>query len=163
MKAYLLFLSLVSLSISYVASANTEGYAQSFEVQMDSNTIALTVPSGKVFVLRKLHIDTTYKWEIRKAEIPWLFGQTQISDTKVISLSPDIDFPDNTAIVSSGQVLKLMGNRYTEKTYYTIIGYFRDVQTVSCIEYLDSDINKDCVVNFKDLALIANDWLTSTS
>jgi hypothetical protein len=34
---------------------------------------------------------------------------------------------------------------------------------LDCSVYLDSDINQDCNVNLLDLAIMANEWLQSTS
>jgi len=158
----LLFFTFLLLPTSCFANNYIDGYCQSFKVPQNANVIAMTVPAGKEFVLRKLHIDLLLdKWEIQKDEVPWLFGVH--SSNQYYTTSPtDLDFPDGTAVVGSGQVLKLIKCPAGYDYYLTMIGYFRDVENPVCQKHLDSDINKDCKVDFADFAILANEWLATS-
>jgi len=40
--------------------------------------------------------------------------------------------------------------------------YRGQYEPLECSEYLPGDLNRDCCVNFKDVAIVANDWLVCT-
>jgi len=129
---------LLVLLVCVVCQAK-EPFCQSYLLMSDVDDVnVFTVPQDSEFVLLYLSVDS-----------PGSFWQIDIDDEMFLMGEPNTTkyFPDGIAIVGTGKTLKLKLSGI-----YTIAGYFRTI----CNE---SDLTGDCLTNFYDLAILANDWL----
>jgi len=146
-----LFLLSVMLSSACTVFAQTESFCQSYVVYgADVNAIA--VPQNKEFVLLKLYVDCIDgDWQININDKMWLIGAHLTAKNYV---SSSRDFPDGSAVVTSGKNIILKKNSQGQSLYYTLIGYFREASP-----RLPADLSGDGKVNFLDLAIFASQWL----
>ncbi|MHC4397235.1 MAG: hypothetical protein ACYS1A_16480 [Planctomycetota bacterium] len=163
MKQSLTILIVCLLTSVALAVEEREGYCKPFVVPPDSNETILTVPDGNNFVLLKLHAShETRAYEFWSLQVD---GNPLLDDYfSVVSYTSSIgyqhqathDFPDRCVVVKCGETLKAVNLNNSVPLYITLIGYFYDA---TCISPPVSDLNKDCKVNFADLAVLAKEWL----
>jgi len=130
---------LLVLLVCVVCQAK-EPFCQSYCVGQFGDVNAIIVPQDREFVLLYLSVEFfgSSLWQIDIDDKMFLMGMRDTT-TKY--------FPDGIAVVGTGKTLKLKVD-----AIYTIAGYFRTI----CNE---SDLTGDCLTNFNDLAILANDWL----
>jgi len=146
------------LFILLFSSCNTfakEPFCQSFVVY-GQDVKAFTVPEGKKFVMLKVYVDCwDGQWQINKNDELWLIGNHDQTKNYVASFR---EFPDGLAVLNGNERLTLKKNPNVQYIYYSIVGYFQDISEPVCQSYPNSDINKDCKVNFEDLIFLAREW-----
>lgn len=113
-----------------------EGYCEYLETAANSSQIIFTVPLGKQFVLRKLHIrfreySFDRRWCLETNDRTVLDGGIVYNESGGDGLkwSGTHDFPDKCVVINAGEILKVV-NEITDERYIlktTIIGYFRDI------------------------------------
>jgi hypothetical protein len=167
MKQSLTILFVCLLTSVSLAVEEREGYCKPFVVPPDSNVTILTVPDGNNFVLLKLHAshgDDTYElgWSLKVDGNPLFDDYFNVigSRPRDTGIKAPIhqtmhDFPDRCVVVKCGQTLEAV-NSNSHSWNITIIGYFYDAR---CSSPPVSDLNKDCKVNFADLAILVKEWL----
>ena len=121
-----------------------ERLCQSYEVQND--VVAFTVPENKEFVLLLLHVIGDNMWQIDVNDSMFLMGYQRDANP-----STQLQFPDDTAVIGPGKTLTLKSLAGT--TYYTMVGYYRDINPLA------GDLDNNGFVNFADFAVLANNWL----
>jgi hypothetical protein len=162
MKKYLIAIFTLILPISVWALDEREGYSAVFEVNQPMTIF--TVPQGKRFVLLQLnsHYDN---YGVHGQCIILKADERIIVDGKTLFFLYgsfailNHDFPDRCVTVNAGEALNLTlhDNCNSEITpVINIVGYFYNV---ICISPPVSDLNKDCKVDFTDLAILASEWL----
>lgn len=168
MKQLLTILFVCLLTSTALAVEEREGYCKPFVVPPDSNVTIMTVTDGNNFVLLKLHgildnIPSTLGWSLEVDGNPLfddyfnLVGSRPGSASAYTSIYDTThEFPDRCVVVKCGQTLKAVNSHSSDSLHITVIGYFYDA---TCVSPPVSDLNKDCKVNFADLALLAEEWL----
>ena len=167
MKQLLLILFVCLLTSTALAVEEREGYCKPFVVPPDSNVTILTVPDGNNFVLLKLHAShqdypNDCCWSLKVDGNPLFDDYFKVVGTRPGSSSymPIVnathDFPDRCVVVKCSQTLEAVNSNPSTALHITLIGYFYDA---TCVSPPVSDLNKDCKVNFADLALLAQEWL----
>lgn len=132
-----------------------EGFCRFFEIPPDSNEILVTVPQGKVLVLRKLYAynsSSSIQWYMTDGEDLFIDGLISV----IAYNNPWVymhDFPDRCVVVGGGKTLVAYNTHSSSLLKTTVIGYF-DVPAAK-----GSDLNGDGIVNFQDFALMANKWM----
>lgn len=167
MKQSLTILFVCLLTSVALAVEEREGYCKPFVVPPDSNVTILTVPDGNNFVLLKLHASHgedahELSWSLKVDGNP-LFDDyfnvigTRPRETVITEVHHTMhDFPDRCVVVKCGQTLEAVNSSDSKSLHITLIGYFYDA---SCSSPPVSDLNKDCKVNFADLAVLTREWL----
>lgn len=101
-----------------------EGYMQHFEVDPCSSETFFTVPTGKQFVLMKVHFDLP--------DTSLTVNDNLLIDSSYFREMPTgvhatVDFPDMCVVVNTGQTLKVVNDYEFGSRKATIVGYFYDV------------------------------------
>jgi hypothetical protein len=146
-----LLLLYVMLSLPCAVLAQVEPFSQSYVV-FDKDVNSIVVPEKKEFVLLKLYVDCVDGlWQININNEAWLIGKHRASNNYVNSSR---EFPEGFAVVGSSKNIVLKESPDKQYTYYTLIGYFRDVEKIK-----SADLNGDRKVNLLDLAILCSQWL----
>jgi len=168
MKKSVTILLICLLTSVGLAVEEREGYCKPFVVPPDSNATIVVVPDGKNFVLLKLHVSRgssaiALDWSLVVNGNPLFDDYFSVIGTRPSGTSGALtsiqqtmhDFPDRCVVVKSNQTLEAINSNEFRPLNITLIGYFYEVR---CSRFL-SDLNKDCKVNFADLAIFAREWL----
>lgn len=144
---------LLYMSVPLFAVEEREGFSKLlFSVQMGDHPRILTVPEGKRFVL--LQINAEYNnFYINVDGGAVIKGNTLLQTDEYTH-----DFPDRCVVFEPGQELTF--SALVDNKSYQIVGYFYNC---NCSSLPLADINKDCKVDFGDLAIIATEWLTDNT
>ena len=155
-------LSLIALIVFLCAGTvfaieEREGFSKAFDVSPGTYPI-LTVPSGKTFVLLQINSDMA-QFSIKADSNIVIIGEAIIASYATGGADKlSHDFPDRCVVFEQGQVLELDNPTYTISIQ--IVGYFYNC---NCPSTPVADLNKDCKVNFADLAIMASKWLTDNT
>ena len=112
-----------------------EGFCQYFETPADSNQVMLTVPTGKRFVILKLHttgysLHSPTKWRVTVNNETLINGKIVYGGHHGggVTQNNTHDFPDRCVTVNEGDTLKFVNDEEVGCTIYTtIIGYYYDI------------------------------------
>jgi len=144
---------IIVLFLAVSCYGQKEGFCQSYF--FINGKVPIIVPENKEFVLRRLYVDCVDgQWLISIGEFEiWLAGRHRANNNYVSSMR---EFPDGTAVVGSGKTIYLWESLDKQEICYTLIGYFRTLP--DCPK---ADLTEDCIVDFRDFALLASEWLNS--
>jgi len=163
MKKSILVLAIAFLFNANVSFANDRiPFCKSLTVAREANEVIITVPENERFVLLKLYADSPIQnWHLDIDNQVLLAGtiSVQIGSTYYLHKTYVHDFPDSCVVVPAGKTLTAVNKNATGfELKLTLIGYFEEIDTG-----LVSDLNGDHKVDFADFAILANEWLATSS
>lgn len=139
------------LVIVGVAGAK-EPFCKSFDPTGSPMTV-FVLPPNKSFTLLQLYLNTDndLPWTLNGGPNLALSGQIEAESYIYNPFQYMYSFPDGIAVVPPGESLIISG-----ALKMIIVGYFDD----ACPTSLQSDLTGDCIVDFKDFAVFAEQWLS---
>jgi len=154
-KITLLVLAVLCLSCSVFAIEEREGFSKLIEVTEHVEDIHfLTVPEGKKFVLLQIGSNSDDLEITADSTVVINSNAILIERTSSHAGIMSHNYPDRCVVFESGQVLAIKD--IWPGALIQIVGYFYNC---NCPSPPLSDLNKDCKVNFSDLAIMASEWL----
>ena len=163
-KAFLLSIAvLFCISAPLFAVEEREGFYKMVTMPAftgPTDITVLTVPAGKRFVLLQILGDS---WAIESIKIDEeVVLPERLLNTVSVGSRPH-NFPDRCFVLEEGQSLILTKTDTTDSSpdsYFSFVGYFYNCD---CTSLPLADLDKDCKVNFSDLALMASEWLVDNT
>ncbi len=138
-------------------------FCKSLTVASEANEVIITIPGNERFVLLKLYADcaSNQNWYLDIDNQVLLAGTISVDrwTGDILHKTYVHDFPDSCVVVPAGKTLTAVNkNAAGYELKLTLIGYFEEIDTG-----LVSDLNGDHKVDFADFALLANEWLATSS
>lgn len=160
--------SILVLAVAFLFNVNASfangrtPFCKSLTVSPDTNEVILTVPENEQFVLLKLYADcfVSQDWHLDTDNEVLLAGTISVREgmSGYVYKTYVHDFPDSCVVVPAGKTLTAVNANMDYELKLTLIGYFEEIDTG-----LVSDLNGDHKVDFADFALLANEWLATSS
>jgi len=157
MRNLMMILLVVVFANTAYAVEEREGFSKVFDESAIGTHPILTVPTGKTFVLLQINSSKTL-FNIQADSNDVIIGRSILQQPTTGSPGHiSHNFPDRCVVFEQGQVLEVEA---LSSTTVQIVGYFYNC---NCPSIPVADLNKDCKVNFADLAIMASNWLTDNT